>query len=88
MSTLNYTDKSVGASASAVKTSANVSIRTNPPKLLNVPEASEYIGVSQRTIRTWIADREIRVSRLGGRVLLRLVDVDRFIERHLEGGAI
>lgn len=64
------------------------SLRTNPPKLLNVAEASKYIGISERTIRSWIADREIKVSRLGGRVVLRLVDVDRFIERHLEGGAL
>ena len=64
------------------------SLRTNPPKLLNVTEASTYIGVSQRTLRSWISERKIRVCRLGGRVVLRLVDVDRFIERHLEGGVI
>jgi len=61
-------------------------LRNNPPKLLNVIEASTYIGVSQRTLRSWISGREIKVARLGGRVVLRLVDVDRFIERHLEGG--
>ena len=64
------------------------SLRTNPPKLLSVAEASEYIGISERTIRSWIADRKIKVSRLGGRVVLRLVDVDRFIEKHLEGGSL
>ena len=64
------------------------SLRTNPPKLLNVTEASTYIGVSQRTLRSWISGREIKVARLGGRVVLRLVDVDRFIERHLEGGLL
>lgn len=63
------------------------SLRTNPPKLLSVAEASKYIGISERTLRSWIADRQIRVVRLGGRVVLRLVDVDRYIERHLEGGA-
>lgn len=63
-------------------------LRNNPPKLLNVIEASTYIGVSQRTLRSWISGREIKVARLGGRVVLRLVDVDRFIERHLEGGVI
>jgi excisionase family DNA binding protein len=63
-------------------------LRNNPPKLLNVIEASTYIGVSQRTLRSWISGREIKVARLGGRVVLRLVDVDRFIERHLEGGLV
>jgi excisionase family DNA binding protein len=62
------------------------SLRTNPPKQLSVAEASKYIGISERTLRSWIAERKIKVARLGGRVVLRLVDVDRFIERHLEGG--
>ena len=64
------------------------SLRTNPPKLLNVMEASTYIGVSQRTLRSWISERKIKVARIGGRVVLRLVDVDRFIEKHLEGGLL
>lgn len=63
-------------------------IRNNPPKLFNVAEASKYIGISERTLRSWIADRKIRVARLGGRVVLRLVDVDRFVEKHLEGGVL
>ncbi len=64
------------------------SLRTNPPKLLNVTEASTYIGVSQRTLRSWISERKIKVARIGGRVVLRLVDVDRLIEKHLEGGLL
>ena len=64
------------------------SLRTNPPKLLNVTEASTYIGVSQRTLRSWISERKIKVARIGGRVVLCLVDVDRFIEKHLEGGVV
>ena len=69
-----------------LKNANDCSLRVNPPKVLNVSEASQYIGVSQRTLRSLIADRKIRVSRIGGRVLLRLVDVDRFIESKLEGG--
>ena len=64
------------------------SLRTNPPKLLNVTEASTYIGVSQRTLRSWISERNIKVARIGGRVVLRRVDVDRLIEKHLEGGLL
>lgn len=60
--------------------SANQSIRTNPPKIMDVKEASIYIGISERTLRTWIADRKIKVVRIGGRIVLRLVDIDRFIE--------
>jgi excisionase family DNA binding protein len=61
-------------------------LRATPPRLLNVVEASKYIGISERTIRSWISDRKIRVSRIGGRVVIRLVDIDRWIEKHLEGG--
>lgn len=62
-------------------------IRTNPPKLLSVAEASEYIGISERYLRNLIADRKINTARIGKRRVFRLVDVDRWIERHLEGGA-
>ena len=63
------------------------SIRANPPKVLNVPEASQYIGISQRNLRSLIAERKIKVARIGHRVLLRLIDVDRWLESKLEGGA-
>lgn len=63
-------------------------IRTAPPKVLNVQEAAAYMGISPRTLRTWISERKIRVARLGGRVVLRLVDVDRFIESRLQGGEL
>ena len=63
-------------------------IRSAPPRQLNVVEASSYIGISQRYLRSLIADRKIRVVRIGGRVLLRLVDVDRWIESKLEGGIV
>jgi len=66
----------------------NSSIRTNPPKVLSVPEASLYIGISKRYLRSLIADRRIKVIRIGGRVLLRLIDIDRWIESKLEGGVL
>lgn len=66
--------------------STEATLRQSPPRLMSVVEASKYIGISERTIRSWISDRKIRVSRIGGRVVLRLVDIDRWIEKHLEGG--
>lgn len=63
-------------------------LRANPPKNLNVPEAADYIGISQRYLRSLIAERKIRVVRIGHRVLLRLIDVDRWLESKLEGGAL
>jgi excisionase family DNA binding protein len=65
----------------------NNSIRTNPPKNLKVAEAAAYIGVSDRTLRTLIAEQKIPVVRIGGRIVLRLVDVDRWLESKLEGAA-
>jgi excisionase family DNA binding protein len=62
-------------------------IRTNPPKLLSVAEASNYIGISERYLRSLIADRNIPTARIGKRIVFRLVDLDRWIESKLEGGA-
>jgi len=64
-----------------------VDLRCNPPALLNVPEASQYIGISQRFLRTIIKERKVPSVRIGSRVFLRLVDIDRWIESKLEGAA-
>jgi excisionase family DNA binding protein len=64
------------------------SIRSNPPKNLNVPEAADYIGISPRYLRSLIAERKIRVVRIGHRVMLRLIDVDRWMESKTEGGVL
>jgi len=66
----------------------NNSIRTNPPKNLYVPEAADYIGISPRYLRSLIAERKIRVVRIGHRVMLRLIDVDRWMESKTEGGVL
>ena len=59
------------------------SIRSNQPKNLTVTEAAEYIGISERGLREKIALREIRVVRIGRRILLRLQDVEAWIENHI-----
>jgi excisionase family DNA binding protein len=65
-----------------------ISANNTTKAILSVPEAADYLTVSTRTLRTWVAERKIRVARLGGRVVLRLVDVDRFVEKRLEGGVL
>jgi excisionase family DNA binding protein len=35
------------------------------PKLYKVPQAAEMLNVSPKTIWTWIAGRQIEVTRLG-----------------------
>ena len=59
-------------------------VRANPPRQLKVQEAAAYIGISDRNLRTLIAERRIPVVRIGGRIVLRLVDVDRWLASKLE----
>ena len=53
---------------------------------MNVAEASQYIGISDRFLRELIASKKIRAARIGKRVVLRLVDLDAWIEKQLQGG--
>jgi excisionase family DNA binding protein len=59
------------------------SIRSNPPNYLTVREASVYIGICERSLREKISLQEIRVARIGSRVILRLKDVEAWIESRL-----
>ena len=56
-------------------------IRRNPPRLMSQSEASAYIGISTRLLRDLIRSKKIKAAKLGGRVILRLQDVDDAIER-------
>jgi excisionase family DNA binding protein len=56
------------------------SIRANPPKNLNVREAAEYLTISERMLRSEIASGVLRVTRFGSRIVIRLVDLDAFME--------
>lgn len=62
----------------------NNALRSNPPNVMNVIEAATYIGISPRKLRDLIANREIRQVRIGTRCLLRLVDIDKYLESKLE----
>jgi excisionase family DNA binding protein len=57
---------------------------TNPPRILKVAEAAYYLQISERTIRSLIAERKIPFARIGRRVVFRLVDLDRWLESKLE----
>tara|TARA_R110002167_G_scaffold41776_1_gene127522 strand:- start:2601 stop:2837 length:237 start_codon:yes stop_codon:yes gene_type:complete len=72
----------------ATQSVVSSNIRSCPPRQFSVPEASEYIGISQRYLRNLIAERKIPCVRIGSRILLRLVDVDRWLESKLEGAAV
>lgn len=59
------------------------SLRANPPKILNVQEAAEYITCSVRKLRGEIAEGNIKVCRLGSRLIIRLQDLDAYIEERV-----
>ena len=54
-------------------------LRRNPPIILTVPEASIYSTLSQRTLWQLISERKLKVRRIGARVLIRLQDMEAFL---------
>ena len=56
------------------------SIRSMPPRLLTVLEAAEYLIISERKIRDEIAKGMLRAARIGRRLIIRLRDLDDYLE--------
>lgn len=79
----------VEASAGKIQNGSRVSpidlesIRRNPPRLLNRREAAAYLGLSLRTLSDLLAKRAIRVVKIGGRRVLRLCDLEAFVEKRI-----
>lgn len=46
-----------------------------PEKLWTVADVAEYLGVSERTVRTWQRTRRLPCLRIGGTVRFRAVDI-------------
>jgi excisionase family DNA binding protein len=64
------------------------SITGKDGKLLRVSEAAALLGLTPRTIRSWLLQRRIPCVRLSARAIrLRKSDVDEIIERGLVGAA-
>ena len=59
----------------------SVSLRNNPPLIMNAKELSAYLGISERKIRSDAAQGILPSVRIGGRVIFRLKDVDCFLEK-------
>jgi excisionase family DNA binding protein len=51
------------------------------PQLLTPVEAAQICRVSLRTVRRWIADDELKVHRLGRKVLIAEADLADFLRR-------
>jgi excisionase family DNA binding protein len=54
-------------------------------RLLNVPETADNLRLSERKVWQLIADGDLRVVRIGGRVLIRPVDLAAFIDARVDG---
>jgi excisionase family DNA binding protein len=54
---------------------------TPPSPLLTVPEAHAYLRVSQRTLYRAIAGRRLRVTKVEGRTMLRVSELERYLDR-------
>ena len=51
-----------------------------PSRLLTVLEAAEYLIISERKIRDEIAKGMLRAVRIGRRLIIRLRDLDVYLE--------
>jgi excisionase family DNA binding protein len=59
-------------------------IRTNPPRIMSLSEASTYMGISNGLLRKMIAEKKVRACKLSHLIKLRLQDVDAAVERSIE----
>lgn len=51
---------------------------------LNVEEAADYLRVSRATIWRLLSAKELRRVRIGGRTVIRRVDLESFLEQAVE----
>lgn len=56
-------------------------------RLWTVADVAEYIGVTERTVRTWQRTRRLPFLRIGGAVRFREVDVVSWVVQFEESSA-
>jgi excisionase family DNA binding protein len=61
---------------------ATVPLKAEDPKMLDVNRAASYLGVSTSFIRNLVAQRRVVHYKLGGRVMFRREDIDRFVDQN------
>ena len=57
------------------------------PRLIDVPKAAWYLGVTENAIREYVRHDKIPVVRANGRVLFDVCDLDQWIQHHKCKGA-
>jgi len=59
---------------------------TSAPRLtLRMREVAAQTGASLTTVKGWVSSGRLTHARVGGVVLIKPADLERFIDRHLEG---
>jgi excisionase family DNA binding protein len=58
-----------------------VAVRTAPPLVMDLKEASDYLVCSPRKLRDLVAARRVRHARVGAKIVIRLEWLDAFLER-------
>ena len=81
---LRLTDEQVNEIARRV---AEVRPPATRPRLLDVPKAAVYLGVTDNAIREYVRYDKIPVVRANGRVLFDVLDLDQWIQHHKCKGA-
>jgi excisionase family DNA binding protein len=61
---------------------ATVPPKAEESKMLDVNRAATYLGVSTSFIRNLVAQRRVVHYKLGGRVMFRQEDIDRFVDQN------
>ncbi len=56
------------------------------PGWVNRKRIAEHLGVSERTVGSWIAKRRIPYVRMSRRILFKVEDVDEHLKRYGFGG--
>jgi len=52
-------------------------------ELLTIDEASKFLRIKPSTVRSWLLKRRVTFVKLGGRVFLRMADLQALIEAGL-----
>ena len=65
------------------KRECKVNIRRSPPLNMSAKELAIYLGISERKIRADAAVGKIPSVRIGGRIIFRLYDIDKFLDKSL-----
>ena len=60
----------------------SIDAKTKPAReIMSVPEAAEYLGQSEYTLREWVRMRKIPFYRVNGAIKFRKSRLDRWIDR-------